>query len=172
MATSYELIYENVLPKFKDYDIPVMSVNEVKEMMHDYLRPAIVSFHVCNTDLSDRDDELDQFNQDLTDDEIEILSNYMLLSYLDSNYIRVPSILKATLSTKDFNAFSPANFLDKLLLMHKTYLAENETLLMRYAWKNQRKSMQETRKNKNAYKENCGYARTRKIQNPYGCYWS
>ena len=135
MATKYETLYANVLPKFKDFDIPVMTVQEVYEMLHDYIRPSIVAFHICKKDLADRDDILAQFNLDLNDNEIEILSNFMLLSYLDSNYIRVPSVLKVNLSSKDFNAFSPANFLDKLILMHKTYLAENETLLSRYAWK-------------------------------------
>lgn len=135
MATSYTKLYEAVLPKFKDFDIPIMTVDEVYEMLHDYLRPAIVSFHICKKNLSDRDDDLKQFNVDLDDNEIEILSNYMLLSFLDSNYIRVPTIVKANLISKDFHAFSPAQFLDKLILMHKTYLAENETLLVRYAWK-------------------------------------
>jgi len=139
MSTPYESIYESVLPKFKDFDIPVMSVKEVKELLHDYLRPAIVSFHVCKTNLRDRDDDYEEFNNDLDDDEIEILSNYMVLSFLDANYIKVPTILKANLSSSDFNAFSPANFLDKLMNMHKTYLAENETLLVRYAWKNKTK---------------------------------
>ena len=63
-----------------------------------------------------------------------ILSNYLLLEYIDSTYIRTPTLLKVNLSSSDFNAFSPANMLDKLMAMHKTYLSENETLLSRYAW--------------------------------------
>lgn len=135
MATPYSILYANVLPKFKDFDIPIMTIEEVNELLQEHLRPSIVAFHVCKKDLSDRDDILKQFNLTLNDDEIEILSNFMLLSFLDSNYIRVPTVMKANLSSKDFNSFSPANFLDKLLLMHKTYLAENETFLSRYAWK-------------------------------------
>lgn len=135
MATAYTMIYDGVLPKFKDFDIPLMASEDVYEMLHEHLRPAIVAFHICKKNLSDRDDILGQFNITLDDTEIEILSNYLLLSFLDSNYIRVPTVLKANLSSKDFNAFSPANFLDKLLVMHSTYLKENETLLSRYAWK-------------------------------------
>lgn len=135
MATAYTLIYDGVLPKFKDFDIPLMPSDDVYEMLHEHLRPAIVSFHICKKNLSNRDDILAQFNIDLDDMEIEILSNYLLLSFLDSNYIRVPTVLKANLSSKDFNSFSPANFLDKLLTMHTTYLKENETLLSRYAWR-------------------------------------
>ena len=53
---------------------------------------------------------------------------------IDSEYIRTPSLLKVQLPSSDFKVFSPANFLDKLMAMHKTYVSENETLLSRYAW--------------------------------------
>lgn len=134
MHTPYEKIYENLLPKFRSYEIPIMSVDEVKDYLHDYLIPAIARFHVCRKDLNDRNDLLERFNVELSDVEIEILSNYALLEYIDSTYVRVPALLKVNLSSTDFNAFSPANFLDKLMAMHKTYLTENETLLSRYAW--------------------------------------
>lgn len=134
MSTSYETLYENLLPKFRSYEIPIMTVDEVKDYLHDYLIPAIARFHVCRKDLNDRDDLLARFNCDLSTTEIEILSNYMLLEYIDSTYVRVPTLLKSSLSSSDFNAFSSANMLDKLMAMHKTYLAENESLLSRYAW--------------------------------------
>lgn len=134
MGTSYERIYDNVLPKFRSWEIPLMSENEVKECLHDYLVPAIVRFHVCRKDLNDRNDDLGEFNVVLSDVEIEILSNYLLLEYLDSTYIKTPTLLKSSLSSTDFNSFSSANMLDKLIAMHKTYLAENESLLARYAW--------------------------------------
>lgn len=134
MATSYEKLYENLLPKFRSYEIPLMSADEVKDCLHDFLIPAISRFHVCRKDLKDRDDIVQRFNVDLTDIEIEILSNYLLIEYIDSEYIRTPSLLKVQLPSSDFKVFSPANFLDKLMAMHKTYVCENETLLSRYAW--------------------------------------
>ena len=134
MPTLYEEIYENLLPKFRSYEIPLMTTEEVKDYLHDFLIPAIARFHVCRKDLNDRDDILQRFNVNLSDTEIEILSNYLLLEYIDSTYVRTQTLLKVNLSSSDFNAFSPANFLDKLMAMHKTYLSENETLLSRYAW--------------------------------------
>lgn len=134
MATPYEKLYENLLPKFRSYEIPLMSVEQVKDYLHDYLIPAISRFHVCRKDLSDRDDVLQQFNVQLSDTEIEILSNYLLIEYIDSEYIRVPSLLKVQLPSSDFKVFSSANMIEKLVNMHKTYLSENETLLSRYAW--------------------------------------
>lgn len=133
MATSYDKLYANILPKFKSYDIAIMSEEEIKENLHDFLIPAITKFHICRNNLFDRNDEVGEFNSDLTDIEIEIISNYMLLEYLDSNYIRTPTLLKVSLSSSDFNAFSNANLLDKLINMHDDFLADNETLLSRYS---------------------------------------
>lgn len=134
MPTLYEKLYENLLPKFRSYDIPLMTTEEVKDYLHDFLIPATSRFHVCRKDLNDRDDILQQFNVELSDIEIEILSNYMLIEYIDSEYIKTPTVLKVSLASTDFKAYSPANFLDKLMAMHKTYVVENETLLSRYAW--------------------------------------
>ena len=134
MATPYEKLYENLLPKFRSYEIPLMSTEEVKDYLHDYLISAISRFHVCRKDLNDRDDIIQRFNVDLSDIEIEILTNYLLIELMDSKYVRVPSLLKISLPSSDFKAFSKANFLDKLVAMHKNYVSENETLLSRYAW--------------------------------------
>ena len=135
MATPYEKLYENLLPKFRSYEIPLMSTEEVKDYLHDFLIPAISRFHVCRKDLNDRDDIIQCFNVELSDIEIEILSNYMLIEYIDSEYVRVPSLLKVQLPSSDFKYYSPANHLDKLTAMHKNYVSENEALLSRYAWR-------------------------------------
>lgn len=140
MHTPYEKLYDNLLPKFRSYEIPLMTVEEVKDCLHDYLIPAVSRFHVCRKDLNDRDDIVQRFNVELSDIEIEILSNYLLIEYIDSEYIRTPSLLKVQLPSSDFKVFSPANFLDKLMAMHKTYVRENETLLSRYAWMGARES--------------------------------
>lgn len=134
MYTSYEKIYENLLPKFRSYDIPIMTTDEVKDYLHDFLAPAIARFHVCKKDLNDRDDLLERFNFELTDMEVEILSNYCLVCYIDSEYLVTPTILKATLSSSDFNAFSNANLLDKITALRNKYTHENEGLLMKYSW--------------------------------------
>lgn len=134
MSTSYNKIYANLLPKFQSYDIPLMTENEVKDLLHDFFIPAITRFHTCRKDLTDRNDTIEEFNADLSDNEIEILSNFMLLEYIDSEYVRTPTLLKVSLPSTDFHAFSSANMLDKLLAMQERYLNENEGLLSRYSW--------------------------------------
>ena len=132
MGTPYTVLYESVLSKIKDYDFLNLEEQDIYAVLSDYIRPAIVSFRICKVDLADRDEN--GFHITLNDTEIEILSNYMVINYLDSNYIRVPLALKQTLSSKDFNAFSPANQLDKLITVRNKYLSDNETLLCRYSW--------------------------------------
>ena len=134
MPTSYEKIYERFLPKFRDYEIPVMPEDMVIERLHDYLVSATARFHVCRKNLSDRDDLLMRFNEELSDREIEILANYMILEYVDATYVRVPTLLKSNLSSTDFNAFSSANLLSKLNDLQERSRVDNETLLMWYAW--------------------------------------
>lgn len=132
MGTPYTVLYESVLSKIKDYDFINLDEQDIYEILSDYIRPAIVSFRICKIDLSDRNES--GFNENLNDTEIEILSNYMVINYLDSNYIRVPLALKQTLSSKDFNAFSPANQLNAVMTVRDKYLSDNETLLSRYSW--------------------------------------
>lgn len=134
MPTSYEKLYECFLPKLQSYEIYKMTQDDVRDCLHDYLLSAIPKFHVCRKDLTDRDDLLQRFNSELSDIEIDILVNYMLLEYIDATYVRVPTLLKMNLSSSDFNAFSSANMLSKLTEMQQRFLRENETLLSRYAW--------------------------------------
>lgn len=134
MSTSYEQIYSSFLSKIQSYDILEMEEDDLKLYLQDYLSIATSNFHVCRQDLSDRDDEQEQFNIELTPVEIEILSNYMVLAYVDSTYVRTPTLLKMTLSSTDFNAFSSANQLTKLTEMQVRFRGENEALVSRYAW--------------------------------------
>lgn len=135
MATTYATLYANFLKKVRSYELPAMDEDELKENLHDYMLSAIAQFdYVCRQDLADRDDEAEAFNVELSADEVEILGNYMVLVYLDSTYIRTPTLLKANLSSNDLNAYSPANMLDKLNAMQERFTDDNETMLARYGW--------------------------------------
>lgn len=137
MGTPFTILYDGVLRNLKDYDFFNMSQEEVYDVLSDYVRPAIVAFSGCKQDLTQRTE--DGFTITLTDTEIEILINYMSIEWIDSNYIRVPLALKSTLSSKDFNAFSQANQLDKLRELRETYRKDNETKLVRYRYKKEKK---------------------------------
>lgn len=132
--TTYDDIYDRALSKFKSYDIPDMSEQELRTILLDYLKSAITKFYICSIDLTDRDDDLQTFNADIPEVEQEILASYLVYDYIDANYIRVPNLLKAQLSSKDFQSFSPANLLEKLNQTQKILLENIEVQLQRYSW--------------------------------------
>ena len=72
--TSYETIYNRALSKLEDPTLAMLPEEDLENMLHGYLMSAIAKHRKCEHDLSDRDEELKQFNFDLSDLEIEILS--------------------------------------------------------------------------------------------------
>ena len=137
-VTYYTELYDSVFDKIKDYDFYNMSYEETCDILSAYIRPAVIRFDICKTDLSMRDEE--KFLNKLNDIEFEIISNYMVVLYLDSNYLRVPNLLKPMLSNKEFNEFSPANHLAKVTDVRNMYQKENDGLRMRYSLR--RKSLE------------------------------
>ena len=133
MATTYKELYESVYSKIKDYDFAQMLEEDADEILHDYIRPAIVAFECCNQDLSDRDEELAQFNFDLTDVNFEILSNFMVITYLDSTFIRNSLMLQAHMSTSDFHKYDNKDVLGKAIEVRDMYKKENKQWMINYS---------------------------------------
>lgn len=133
MATTYKELYNSVYSKIKDYDFVNMLEEDADEILHDYLRPAVVAFECCNQDLSDRDEGLQQFNIDLNDVNFEILSNFMVIVYLDSTYIRTSLMLKTHMSTADFHKYDNSNVLGKVIEVRDMYKRENKQWMINYS---------------------------------------
>ena len=133
MATTYKELYNSVYSKIKDYDFCEMLESEADDILHDYIRPAILKFECCNQDLTDRDEETAQFNVDLSDINFEILSNFMVVEYLDATYIRTTMMLKAYMSTTDFHKYDNNNVLAKVIEVRDMYKRENKQLMINYS---------------------------------------
>jgi hypothetical protein len=133
MATSYKELYNSVYSKIKDYDFITMSEDEADEILHDYIRPAIVDFEDCKQDLSDRDETLKSFNIDLMDINFEILSNFMVIKYIEATYINTPMALKAYMSTADFHKYDNKDVLGKVVEVRDGYLKRNKQLMINYS---------------------------------------
>ena len=74
MATPYSKIYDRALAKITDYDLAILPDEDLHLMLKGWLSSSISKCRKCKSDLSDRDDELEVFNADLVDEEIEILA--------------------------------------------------------------------------------------------------
>lgn len=83
MATPYEVIYKRFLQKITDFNLSEIDDFTLDEMLDSWLKSAIVRTRACNSDLSKRNDELQEFEDDLSDVEIELLALGMTRSWLD-----------------------------------------------------------------------------------------
>ena len=99
------------------------------------MRPAIVAFQSATQDLSDRDDELAEFNFKLTDVTFVILVNYMIIEWLTSNYILTSNALKSRLSSSDFHSLNLHNQLNKAIELRDELKSENDQLAINKSYK-------------------------------------
>lgn len=138
MATPYNKIYAIFLNDIKDKKlVSLLSPEELGDVLEDYLiESADVYFKKCNKDLSDRDSELQQFNQDLTNEEKIILAKGMKLKWLSSNFVANEQLLNARMTTTDYKIFSPANQLKTLIQLEQEFKKDLKTLIIRYQYDN------------------------------------
>ena len=133
MATPYKVLFDGVVSKLRSTGIPNITEDEFDEILLDYIRPACVRFKACKQDLTRRSDALAAFEITLTDEEIEILVGFIYIEYLTANYINVPSLLRQSLSSRDYHAFSSRNHLDGLIGLRDTVQKEIRQMISIYS---------------------------------------
>ena len=74
MATPYEKIYNRFSQKISDFNLVETDDHSLGEMLQGWLNSSIVRIRKCQHDLSKRNDELQEFEEDLSDLEIELLA--------------------------------------------------------------------------------------------------
>lgn len=121
---------DSVFSKIKDYGLAGLDKDTAFGIILEYLNPAILMFSGCTQDLDDRDDELGEFNITLTNRNFQILSNYMVICYLDANYIRTGEMLKSHLSSTDFHKYDNKDTLGKVKEIREMYKNENDQLMI------------------------------------------
>ena len=133
--TTYKKIADALFDKIKDYTFLQLDESTAYEIVINYIRPAIVKFENCKQDLSDRDEELAEFNFILSDETFIILVNYMVIEWLDSNYILTANALKSRLSSSDFHSLNLHNQLSKAMELRDTLKSENDQLAINRSYK-------------------------------------
>lgn len=130
--TAYEDVYDSFRTKVSDYDLINFTNFEENEILYSFLKISISKFgRLCNK-LSDRDDDLSQFNIDLTDEEIDILSELMLEVWVQKK-LHNSDLLRNNLSTKDFSFFSNKNIIDQLRGLYKESKRSARSMMNQYS---------------------------------------
>lgn len=133
MATPYEIIYNRTLSKLEDPQLAMLPEEDLEEILHDYLMSAIAKYRKCEHDLSDRDEELKQFNSDLSDLEIEILAILMLREWISQRLHSVTTVMQ-TFSGKETSFYSQAAHIKELREMDDRLRLEAQQLSRDYTY--------------------------------------
>lgn len=134
MATPYSDVIDVFLGKVNDYDLPKFTDTEKVDIVTGYLKSACRKFYkICVIDLTDRDDNLAQFNQTLDDEVIEILSELMMVEWLKPKMLSSEN-LKNCLSTKDYVLFSPANLLNAVRETYELCKKDTKSSINNYSF--------------------------------------
>lgn len=109
MATTYTYIFDEFKDKITDYELASFSSELQGEILNALLRKACRKFQeVCEQDLSDRDDETGAFNFDLSEVEIDVITEWMLKEWLEPIKNDIDN-LHNRINTAEFSSISPAN---------------------------------------------------------------
>lgn len=131
--TSYETVYNRCLAKIEDPTLAMLQEEDLEEMLHGYLLSAIAKHRKCEHDLSDRDEELRQFNSDLSDLEIEIISLLMCREWI-SQQINSVTLTLQVFSGKETNYFSQSAHLKELMALDDKWRLEAQQLSRDYTY--------------------------------------
>lgn len=114
MATTFESIYARCRGRIRDYDKEGYTDEMFAAAEKDLLQAAIDDFvDICVQDLTDYDEELEEFNITLSRKEQSILALSMIVHWLEP-YVYNSDALKNAMSTKDFTVFSPSKLLEQM----------------------------------------------------------
>lgn len=130
--TEFETIYAEFLDKITDYNMVLYEDSLKKETLKALLKKACTRFeHVCVIELS-YDDDLDQFNKELSLTELDIITTWMIYFWI-TPYVNNSDNLENILNTKDFTEYSPANLTSTLKSVQKESLKEARSLMNEYS---------------------------------------
>ena len=131
--TSYETIYNRALSKLEDPTLAMLPEEDLENMLHGYLMSAIAKHRKCEHDLSDRDEELKQFNSDLSDLEIEIISILMTREWIGQRLHSVTNVMQV-FGGKEEKWFSQSSHIKELREMDDRLRLEAQQLSRDYSY--------------------------------------
>ena len=111
--TLYSTLYDRALAQITDPVLAMLPEEDLKIMLHDWLMDAIVEPVVGEYNFSDRDEELKQFNFDISERDQRILSIHMIRAWL-APQIRSVTLTNQVFSGKETKFYSQKEMLNEL----------------------------------------------------------
>ena len=133
--TLYSTLYKRCLVKINDPTLAMLDDDDLTSMLHGWMVSAIAKHRKCEHDLSDRDDELGQFNFDLSDLEGEVLGILMAREWVSQQLLSVTNTMQV-FSGKETNYYSQAAHLKELQALDEKLRLEAQQLSRDYTYIN------------------------------------
>lgn len=111
--TQYSTLYNRALAQITDPLLAQLPEEDLENMLHDWLLDAIVEPVVGTYDFSDRDEELRQFNFDISDRDQKILAIHMVRGWL-APQIRSVTLTSQVFGGKEEKFYAQANHLSEM----------------------------------------------------------
>lgn len=134
MNTSYEDIFKIFLGKISDFNLFKMPDCELYDYCHEIMRSAITKIDSINNNFEDMNDELMEFNSELSYLEIEILATQMVVEWIDKQ-INTTQLLRMFVGTKEESMASQANHLSQLINLKDKQRSIVSNLIRDYNYK-------------------------------------
>lgn len=136
MFTPFQKIYDKFLSLIDDYELALFSDEDLKYLLSNYLNRAIsLDFKQCTKNLNNYDEVLEQFNEELSDEEQWIIAHGMVLSWLEPK-IKRERLLRDAISDRDYKESSHANQLKELLNLESSTRDRLKEYLINYTYNN------------------------------------
>lgn len=127
MATPYEKIFSKFLSKVTDFNLIEIDDHSFDEMMNDWLDSAIIRVRKCQHDLSKRDNEAQEFEENLSDLEIELLACGMVDSWI-SQYLNSTELVSQFIGGKEEKFYAQSSHISELRAIKEQNLLEMNRL--------------------------------------------
>lgn len=126
MATPFDTVYGRFLNRISDFNLAELDDYTLNEMLKGWLHSAIVKVRT-STDLSKRDDENEVFENDLSEQDIELLGMGMTLAWLDQR-INSTEYTNLFVGGKEEKFYSPSSQLSELRALRADTLREMQQI--------------------------------------------
>ena len=131
MSIPYSNVYDLFLDEVSDSTFLQFPEIDRDLILKKLLLKSLSRFKACKTDLLDKDDSLEQFNSDPSDEEQLILSTIMRYHWLNQKVYNI-ELIKQRMTTKDFKLSSQAEHLLRLTVLKQELDKEISRMIVSY----------------------------------------
>ena len=126
--TSYTDIFDRFALKSEDFVLLQLNDDDVIQACLNWMLAALPKIRKMTSDLTDRDDEIMEFNCDLTETEIEVIANMMVAEWLQPQVYSQKNI-NQMYGGKEEKYYSQASHLSELKLLLQRKQEEVDRLI-------------------------------------------